>query len=211
MSSLQRSNPTTQPSSGLGPSIASTICISVLLCGCTYVNKPLNASSVPLEARRHNQTRATLESATTAARHHFGSARARDDGFFIGIAISGGGLRSANFSAACLFQLQKLGLLEHVDCISSVSGGSLTAAYYCLSDDRGWNPETVQKKLTHQFATDGWITLLMPWNLSALAVSDYDRSDILAEQFQKVLYSNNGRKLTFADLRADRPCLLINA
>ena len=181
--------------------------------GCTYVNRPLNAPRIAMEARRHNATRATLDIAAQLPDAPPAQTRAESDGYFIGIAISGGGLRSANFSAACLFQLQRLGLLEHVDCISSVSGGSLTAAYYCLHDDAAWNPGDVQRKLTHQFATDGWITLLMPWNLIALAVSDFDRSDILAGKFEKVLYTDprSGKPLTFADLRADRPRLVMNA
>src|SRR6202011_981915 len=53
--------------------------------------------------------------------------------------------------------------------------------------------------------------LLTPWNEAALFFSDYDRSDMLAEIFQKELFMRRGRALTFADLRADRPRLLINA
>ena len=75
------------------------------------------------------------------------------DGYFVGLAISGGGLRSANFGAACMFQLERIGLLQKVDYISSVSGGSLPAALYCLNH-QNWNPEFVQQKLTHEFATD---------------------------------------------------------
>src|SRR2546425_7415806 len=54
------------------------------------------------------------------------------DGRFIGLALSGGGSRSANFSAAVMLELQRLGILEQVDVISAVSGGALTAAYYGL-------------------------------------------------------------------------------
>jgi hypothetical protein len=185
--------------------------------GCTSVNKPLNRAEVPLAQRTHNATRASVlrvpKGSLTTPRldGHAPATRPRDDGYFVGVAISGGGLRSANFSAACMFQLQKLGLLDHVDYISSVSGGSLTAAYYCLNDDANWNPGNVQKKLTHHFATDGWIKVLMPWNMLALMFSDYDRSDILAEGFESVLFNDNGRVQTFADLRPDRPRLLMNA
>src|ERR1051325_5789166 len=51
---------------------------------------------------------------------------------FIGLALSGGGSRAANLSIAVMLELQRLGLLEHVDVISGVSGGALTAAYYGL-------------------------------------------------------------------------------
>jgi predicted acylesterase/phospholipase RssA len=195
--------------------------------GCTSLDQPLNGSSVPLEARRHNQTRAELSaqppepssSHDTTIRPATGPAGAVDDagvgpahdGFFFGISISGGGSRSANFSAACLFQLQKLGLLQRADYISSVSGGSLTAAYYCVANDKEWNPGNLQHKLTHAFADDVLFNTLIPWNFLALAVTDWDRSDLLADSFRRVLFSRNGKPLTFADLRKDRPRLLINA
>src|SRR6185436_2664141 len=90
-----------------------------------------------------------------------------DDGNFVGIGISGGGSRSANFAAACMFHLQRLGLLQRVDYISAVSGGSLTAAYYCVSTDDEWNPAIAQKRLTHSFATDLLWDTFMPWNMVA--------------------------------------------
>ena len=57
----------------------------------------------------------------------------KTDNNFIGVAISGGGSRASVFSAAVLFELQRYGLLQQVDVLSSVSGGSFTAAYYVLS------------------------------------------------------------------------------
>ncbi|HEX8522926.1 MAG TPA: patatin-like phospholipase family protein [Tepidisphaeraceae bacterium] len=182
----------------------------LLTASCTYVNEPLNPPDVALETRAKNRTRAAFDLAPTTRPGGATTAPA-GDGYFVGLAISGGGLRSANFSAAVMFQLQTLGLLDRVDYISSVSGGSLTAAYYCLKDDAHWNPGEVQKKLTHHFATDGWIQLLLPWNLLTVAFTNYDRSDILAKRFQEVLFSDGKRPLTFSDLRPDRPRLLINA
>src|SRR5882672_8848104 len=51
-------------------------------------------------------------------------------GVFVGIAMSGGGSRAANFSSAVLLQLDELGILPKAAAISSVSGSSLTNAYY---------------------------------------------------------------------------------
>lgn len=203
-------------------------CVVFAAAGCTSVNQRLNAPQVSVERRAHNQTRAaTGGAASPAARQQTVRLRAeervehgarsvpdvRPDGYFVGLALSGGGSRSANFSAACMFQLQRLGVLERVDYISSVSGGSLTAAYYCLFPDgaRGWNPARVQHKLTHDFATDLICRTLLPWNIPALWFTNWDRSDLLADSFAKHLFSRNGRKLTFGDLRSDRPRLLINA
>jgi len=193
--------------------------------GCTSVNKPLGAPGVAMEAREapeRNHTRSALAaeppSPLTASRDESikpASTRSaidpNNDGYFVGIAISGGGSRSANFSAACMFQLQRLGLLQRADYISSVSGGSITGAYYCSCLDSDWNPPNVQQKLTHHFASDMVWTMSMPWNWLPLMLTNWDRSDILADSLQKNLYSRDKRGLTFADLRPDRPHLLINA
>ena len=132
------------------------------------------------------------------------------DGYFVGLAISGGGSRSAVFGAACMFELERIGILQHVDYISCVSGGSLPGAYYCLND-RDWNPGEVQKRLTHSFAHDVLMDVAKPWILGTLLMTDLDRSDLLAWSFQKNLFSRDGHELTFKDLLPDRPHLLINA
>lgn len=190
------------------PSVA-TVVVMALAAGCTSVNEPLNPVDTPVTARRLNHTHAAiLQSSDPAAGPHQSYA---GDGWFVGLAISGGGLRSANFSAAAMFELQRLGLLDKVDAISSVSGGSLTAAYYCLSDDNAWNPGNLQRKMTHAFADDMWGVILQPWNLVLLAVTDWDRSDILADSFNRNVFSKGIGSMTFADLRPERPRLLVNA
>ena len=199
--------------------------------GCSYVNTPLNDGHVLLEKRTQNHTLAetfaqvqstgpmTSSAASTTQRAITPTASAAvaqsggpndKDGYFVGLAISGGGLRSANFAAACMFQLERIGMLQKVDYISSVSGGSLPAAYYCLNDSH-WNPREVQERLTHQYATDMLIQTLLPWNQFAMAFTDLDRSDLLAKTLRENLFTVNGHEQTFGDLRADRPRLLINA
>jgi predicted acylesterase/phospholipase RssA len=178
----------------------------VWIAGCTHVNVRLNPPDVLPENRIRNATRAdTAPPRVTSTRP------ADADGYFVGLAISGGGSRSANFAAACMFELQRLGLLDRVDYISCVSGGSLPGAYYCLFDQQ-WNPGDVQRAMTHPFATDMILTTIQPWNALAMMLTSWDRSDVLARAFQKHLFSDRrGRALTFADLRDDRPRLLINA
>lgn len=55
------------------------------------------------------------------------------------LALSGGGSRAAYFSGSVMLRLQDvfkdINLLKEIDLISSVSGGSLPAAYYCISMD----------------------------------------------------------------------------
>ena len=170
--------------------------------GCKLGNQPLNAGDVRLENRRFNDTRSAL---------FLQKPPVDSDGYFVGLSLSGGGSRAANFGAACMFQLERLGLLQRVDYISSVSGGSIPAAYYCLND-KDWNPSTVQAKMTHAFASDLIRdALLVPWNAAGLLFTDLSRSDLLAADFNSVMYNDHGRYQTFADLRADRPRLLINS
>ena len=53
----------------------------------------------------------------------------------IGLALSGGGYRAAAYHIGTLRALNRLRILEDIDVISSVSGGSITAAYYALNKD----------------------------------------------------------------------------
>lgn len=57
----------------------------------------------------------------------------------LGLALSGGGYRAAAYHIGTMRALHKLGILENVDVISSVSGGSITAAYYVQNRHKGFN------------------------------------------------------------------------
>jgi len=50
----------------------------------------------------------------------------------IGLSLSGGGYRAAAFHIGALRRLQSMGVLEDVDVISTISGGSIAGAYYAL-------------------------------------------------------------------------------
>lgn len=60
------------------------------------------------------------------------------EGKRIGLALSGGGYRAAAYHIGTLRALNKLGILDKVDVISSVSGGSITSAYYVLNKEKGY-------------------------------------------------------------------------
>ena len=201
---------------------------TILLAGCSYVNEQLNDPHLLLGNRARNQTLSAVfadvsppgDPAVVSMLHSANAVKAPvqsrpappdADGYFVGVALSGGGSRSANFTAACMFQLERLGFMRHVDYISSVSGGSLTGAYYCAGGDEEWNPANVQKRLTHSFASDMIWRSMLPWNLAAYTFTDWDRSDVMADIFRRTLFHRGQRALTFADLRPDRPRLLINA
>src|SRR5258708_7950468 len=67
------------------------------------------------------------------------------------LALSGGGSRAAYFSSAAMLKLQTLfddvDLLNEVDVLSAVSGGSLAAAYYAISRDASVILEPTQEAL----------------------------------------------------------------
>jgi predicted acylesterase/phospholipase RssA len=77
------------------------------------------------------------------------------------LCLSGGGSRASWFSAATMLRLERvvdqINLLHEVDVISSVSGGSLAAAYYCASRDPGpysvVRAEQLPKKLPAELTT----------------------------------------------------------
>ena len=49
----------------------------------------------------------------------------------IGLALSGGGIRSATFSVGILRSLSRLRLMHRIDYLSTVSGGGYAGAFYC--------------------------------------------------------------------------------
>ncbi len=78
--------------------------------------------------------------------------RSADTDFFIGLALSGGGSRATNFGSAVLWELDRLGILQHVQYISTVSGGSLAGAYYVTfrDDPLKWNKQNLQQVMSCQ-------------------------------------------------------------
>ncbi len=134
------------------------------------------------------------------------------DGMFIGLAISGGGSRAANFGAAVMLELQELGVLQKVDVIASVSGGSIAAAYYALQGSRGISFD--RRQVDEAFARDfqaRWITRwFAPWNALRYWFTAFDRSDIMVQVFEANLFHG----ATFAELGQHLPrqqAVLLNA
>jgi NTE family protein len=156
----------------------------------------------------------------------------KTDNNFIGVAISGGGSRAAVFSAAVLFELQRYGLLQQVDVISSVSGGSFTAAYYVLSSDDPrkspptiegstrprWDPQVLFPKLQKSFIAKWvWHSFWLP-NILRYWWTYYDRTDVMVGVIADTLYDTSwdtswfkGTGFHFQDLNPQRPYLILNA
>lgn len=131
----------------------------------------------------------------------------QEDGRFVALAISGGGSRAANFGAAVMLELQQRGLLQQVDVISGVSGGTLPAVYYGLGDKAGSFAEMeVREALGYDFQSSWIRRWFLPQNIFRYWLSDFTRSDIMVQVFNNQLYHD----ATFADLRL-HPKILLNA
>jgi len=133
------------------------------------------------------------------------------------LAFSGGGTRAAAFSYGVLEELRrtevvnskgvKVRLLDEVDVITGVSGGSFTALAYGLYGDELFDvyeerflKRDVQGELLSRF--------LSPKNWSALWSEGWGRSEMAAEMYDQHLF----RGATFRDLdRRDGPLIVATA
>jgi NTE family protein len=132
------------------------------------------------------------------------------------LTFSGGGTRAAAFSYGVLETLagteilingKARRLLDEVDGISSVSGGSFTAAYFGLFGDRIFE-DFEDKFLKNDVQTELLKHMLSPLSWPKLGSLYYDRSDLAADYYDELLFE----KKTFEGFaRADRPFIAINA
>lgn len=133
------------------------------------------------------------------------------------LAFSGGGTRAAALSYGVLEELRdrevtiegkKRRVLDEVDVITAVSGGSFTAAYFGLFGDRVFQDfearflkKDIQGALTSR-------VLFNPINWVRLASPLFDRSDLAAEYYNKNIFDGK----TFGDLfNGEGPVIYINA
>ena len=139
------------------------------------------------------------------------------DDTYIVLMFSGGGTRAAALGYGVLEQLnrQKVNiggrektLMQNVDVVIGVSGGSVLAAYFALhgqdtipSFDRRFLRLNFQKLMTKQVFSFA--------NLPRLTSPEFGRGDLLQEQFETHLFG----KATFADLEKRRkgPFAIISA
>ena len=143
--------------------------------------------------------------------------RDNSDSLFVVLAFSGGGIRAAAFSYGVLEKLrdteiiwegQRRRLLDEVDVISSVSGGSLPAAYFGLFGDRIFE-DFPDKVLYKSFECALLKRMSAPASIVRLFSPRYGRTDVLAKMFSREIFENK----TFADLidKHVRPFLVINS
>ena len=63
----------------------------------------------------------------------------------VGLSLSGGGYRAAAFHLGTMRKLNELGVLKKINVLSTISGGSITGAGYCLSEKNFSDFETDMK------------------------------------------------------------------
>jgi len=178
---------------------------ALLMGGCSSVGKVDNepVSQLPTGGQRYS------------ASHHVRERRPTGDTLLL-LAFSGGGTRAAALSYGVLEELrdthyqlngQDVRLLDEVDKISSVSGGSFTSAYYGLFGDQIFDDfkevflyKDVQGDLTSK--------IFGLFELLGRMFSTTSRTEIAIDYYDKYIF----RGKTFADLQnSEGPLILINA
>jgi NTE family protein len=201
--SIQRApteiNRSHQRMGGISALIAGLVCL--VLAGCVHapLNQMLTEEAVP------NQIKIVPRPTELPS-----------DGTAVALFFSGGGTRAAAFSYGVLKELSQTmvpgspprRLLDDVEVVGAVSGGSFTAAYYCLYHDRifqDFESRFLKKNVERALAMRAlnpvaWPRLMSPY---------YGRSDLAAEYYDKHLFGG----ARFGDLAktGGRPYLAINA
>jgi NTE family protein len=138
------------------------------------------------------------------------------DHLLLFLSFSGGGTRAAAFSYGVLEELRKTEvvvdgkkrrLLDEIDMISGVSGGSFTAGYYGLFGDRIFE-DFESKLLKRNIQRALFAGVINPVNWLKLFSGTFGRSDLSAEYYDKHIFERG----TFGDMAARKgPVIVINA
>ena len=167
----------------------------------------------------HYPVNAPLRTNDPASGYRFQSlgTQGSSDDLLLMLAFSGGGTRAAALSYGVLEELRRTQvglpakehpLLNDVSLISSVSGGSFTAAYYALWGDNIF--VDFESRFLKKRVQSGLLChILAPWNLIRLTSPKLSRSDLAAEYYDRLLFKG----ATFGDLMeyGGRPFLSVNA
>lgn len=150
-------------------------------------------------------------------------------GNVVGLAVSGGGSRAAYLAAAILHEIRRAGpvlqlgtpagrahsLLDQIDAISSVSGGSLAAGYFTLNSNelksvdagsKAWT--TYLDRMAIEYRKREWYgqAALNPKLWAQSLFTDYNRGVVARDDYDATLFK--GARLAALP---DRPALYINA
>jgi NTE family protein len=174
----------------------------LLTAGCAGVYKPVNQSIAAIDE-------------TTGYRAFTGTRRPYGENLVL-LAFSGGGTRAAVLSYGVMQELRdttiagsdhRLRLLDDVDMISSVSGGSFTAAYYGVFGEKLFT-DYEQDFLRQSVQSNLIKRLLSPGHWFKSLFSAFDRTEMAIDVYDRMVFKG----ATFADIPLDeRPFIEINA
>lgn len=185
-------------------SIVSAVILLFGLMGCSAIGKIENkpVSELPEKNQRY-----------TAANHN--RVHPIDDSLIV-LAFSGGGTRAAALSYGVLEELRDtqfkkkgrtIRLLDEVDRISSVSGGSFTSAYYGLFGEQIF--KDFKQVFLYKDVQGDLVNLVFNlFGLVNLSFSPISRTEYVIDYYDKHIFKGK----TFADIQKNKgPFILINA
>ncbi len=120
----------------------------------------------------------------------------RDPELLVMVAFSGGGSRASSLAYGVLQELNEIvisqgspsrTLIQEIDMVSSVSGGSFTAAYFALHGEKiftDFEPDFLRKNVEGAL----FRKLFNPINWAKLLSQSYGRSDLAADYYDKILF-----------------------
>ena len=182
--------------------LSAAVIVALLLSGCASYNRIQNTP--------------TSKSVALLEEPGADSEADRSNDIMLLLAFSGGGTRAAAFSYGILEELRdtrysrnggERHLLDEVDTISSVSGGSFTAAYYGLFGDRIFEDyqDVFLKKNVEKVLIN---SLLNPLYWYRSLVQGFDRTEMAIDYYDRKIFRGG----TFADMAAQQgPRIQINA
>ncbi len=175
-------------------------CFTLLWLGGCYPVNPALSRFDPQAGYRYESLTAT-------------DAPSDSDNMFVALSLSGGGTRAAAFAYGVLEELHAtpIGggrtLLDEIDVISSVSGGSFAAAYYGLFGPKAFFTEFPDAVLYRSIERDLLLRVLAPWNWPRLLSPFFGRGDLADEYYDNHIF----QRRTFTDLLRKRPFIILNA
>lgn len=132
---------------------------------------------------------------------------------FVVLTLSGGGTRAAALAYGVFLHLENTSiaegktLLDEVDVISSVSGGSFANAYYALSESKEQFLEEFPDAVLYRKIQSALIRrILAPWNWPRLLSPRFGRSDLLNLYYDKKIFKG----ASYRDLPQRLPFAILN-
>jgi NTE family protein len=168
-------------------------------CGLYRINPPLSRGDlITKHGYRYRNLTETSESNTEKN--------------FIIVTMSGGGTRAAALAYGVAEQMDRAKLdrsgttlLDEIDAISSVSGGSFAAAYLGLFGKDKFLRDFRRDVLERQIERDVLLRVAAPWNWPDMLL--YGRSDLAEKYYNDHIFDDR----TYADMPRRRPFVILNA